>query len=337
MIGIDSPELAADAGLRYVPTDAPGYRRVRRGKGFSYHSPDGQTVNGSIKKRIESLVIPQAWEDVWSSRDPLGHILATGYDKAGRKQYIYHPLWEEVRDEVKFDRLEPLGRGLSTLRKRVDSDLRRHGLPKRKVVALAVAVLDRTLMRVGNRRYVVDNDSYGLTTLTCEHIEIDGLHIHLDFAGKGGAERQFAFSDRRLATLVSRCQELTGQTLFSYETTAGEVSSVSSSDVNTYLSDALHGPFTAKDVRTWGASSLVTGELARTGADEDHEARVRAAIHVAAERLGNTRAVCRDSYVHPLVLSAHEDQTLPDAWRRARSGRRTTREESTLRLLLEDG
>lgn len=336
MSGTDTLDLVAGAGLRYVEPDSPGYRRVRRGKGFSYLGSDGETVNGRIKARLEKLVIPPAWQDVWISRDPSGHILATGYDKAGRKQYIYHPLWDELRDEVKFDRLEPFGRGLAHLRKRIDSDLRRHGLPRDKVVALAVAVLDRTLIRVGNRRYSTDNGSYGLTTLTCDHIEVDGLHVHLDFAGKGGAERQVAFGDRRLATLVSRCQELAGQTLFSYETTDGEASSITSSDVNVYLSDTMEGPFTAKDVRTWGASSLVTGELAQTKGDGDPEAQTRDAVDAAAERLGNTRAVCRDFYVHPRILQAHESEALVEVWGRARTGRWTSREESALRLLLQD-
>lgn len=334
MTSIVGPELAADAGLRYVGPGAAGYRRVRRGKGFAYLDGNGEAVNGRVKERIKDLVIPPAWEQVWISKDPRGHILATGQDKAGRKQYIYHPLWEEVRDEVKFDRLRPFGEKLPDLRKRVDSDLRRRGLPRDKVVALAVAVLDRTLIRVGNRKYATDNGSYGLTTLTCEHIEVDGRHIHFDFAGKGGSERQFVFQDRRLANLVSTCQELSGQTLFSYEALDGGPSSVTSSDVNGYLSETMGGPFTAKDVRTWGASSLVTGELARSDGG-DVEDQIRGAIDVAAERLGNTRAVCRDSYVHPLVLDTYADGALADIWRRARPGRWTGREESALRSVLE--
>ena len=332
----DSGFLATEAGLRDVGPDAAGYRRVRRGRGFSYVSPEGQAVNGRARNRIEELAIPPAWEDVWIARDPLGHIQATGHDKAGRKQYLYHPRWEEIRDEAKFDRLAPFGRGLTALRKRIDGDLRQRGLPRGKIVALAVAVLDRTLLRVGSARYAAGNDSYGLTTLTNEHIEIDGLHVHLEFAGKGGAERQLAFRDRRLASLVSRCQELAGQTLFSYETSEGEVSSITSSDVNEYLSAALDGPFTAKDVRTWGASALVTGELARTMDDPDPDSRLLAAIDVAAERLGNTRAVCRDSYVHPGISRVNSDGRLAAIWRRARSGKWTNRDESALRLLLDE-
>ena len=331
----DSMLLADEAGLRYVGNEAPGYRRVKRGRGFSYLSPEGVAVNGKVRERIERLVIPPAWEDVWIARDPRGHIQATGIDKAGRKQYIYHPLWEEMRDEVKFDRVAPFGRGLTGLRKRIDSDLRKRGLPREKVVALAVAVLDRTLVRVGNRRYAEDNESYGLTTLTCEHVQVDGLHVHLEFSGKGGAEHELVFKDRRLAGLVSGCQELAGQTLFSYETSDGEPSSVSSSDVNDYLSQTQGGPFTAKDFRTWGASSLVLGELARNPGVDDAEERLRHAIDVAADRLGNTRAICRDSYVHPRVISVNTDGTLGDGWSRKRAGKWLNRDESALRQLLE--
>jgi DNA topoisomerase-1 len=335
MTGEDSMLLAAEAGLRYVGPEAPGYRRVRRGSGFSYENGNGQAVTGEVKAQIQSLVIPPAWQDVWISKDRDGHILATGYDKAGRKQYIYHPEWEKIRDEVKFDRLGPFGRSLPALRSRIDSDLRRRGLRREKVAALAVAVLDRTLVRVGNSRYAVDNQSYGLTTLTCEHIQVDGLHVHLEFAGKGGAEHQLVFRDQRLAGLISQCQELSGQTLFSYEADDGSSTSVSSTDVNEYLAETLDGAFTAKDFRTWGASSLVLGELARSPDSAGPEERVRNAIDVAAERLGNTRTVCRDSYVHPVIIEADSNGSLAEAWARSRSGKWLNREESALVKLLD--
>lgn len=331
----DSQILAERAGLNYVTPSDPGYRRVRRGMGFSYIAPDGSVINEEIRLSIERMVIPPAWTEVWISQDPQGHILATGQDKAGRKQYVYHHHWEEIRDESKFERLELFGRRLPDLRKKVDSDLRRRGLPRDKVVALSVAVLDRTLIRVGNAKYATDNGSYGLTTLMGEHIEVDGRHVLLDFSGKGGAEHQLAFQDRRLANLVSDCQDLAGQTLFSYETPDGTTTSISSSDVNTYLSEALGGPFTAKNVRTWGASSLVIGELARVTGEQGEDV-VRAAIEVAADRLGNTWGVCRDSYVHPKVLDSYFDGGLPDIWRRVRAGRWVNRDESALRLLLVD-
>jgi DNA topoisomerase-1 len=332
----DSYLLAAEAGLHYIDDGAPGYRRVRRGRGFSYVNGDGQVVNGAARKWIETLVIPPAWDDVWISKERKGHILATGQDAAGRKQYIYHPLWEEMRDEVKFDRLAPFGRDLHRLRKKVESDLKGSGLDRPKVVALAVAVLDRTLVRVGNRRYAADNDSYGLTTLTSEHIAVEGRHVHLEFAGKGGAEHQLVFEDPRLSKLISQCQELGGQTLFSYPGPDGTVGSVTSSDLNTYLSNTFGAPFTAKDFRTWGASSLVVGELARSrGTDLNSEQRIRDAIDLAAERLGNTRAVCRDSYVHPSVVAAAGGDDLAEVWLGSRAGRWLSREESALQKLLD--
>lgn len=334
MTVIDSISLAVDAGLRYVEPDAPGYRRVRRGRGFSYVTDTGDVVDGRIRERIEELTIPPAWEEVWISRDPLGHIQATGYDKAGRKQYIYHPSWQEMRDEVKFERLGRFGQRLPSLRRSIDSDLRSQGLPSKKVIALAVAVLDRTLVRVGNREYVVDNESYGLTTLTCQHVEVDGKHVHLEFDTKGGAECQLVFQDRRIAYLVAQCQDLDGQTLFSYVTPEGRSASITSSDVNKYLTGTLGGPFTAKDFRTWGASSLVVGELARSRVG-DPALKVKEAIDAAATQLGNSWQICRDAYVHPLVVEAGSNGAVGEVWARARAGRWINREESALRLLLD--
>jgi DNA topoisomerase I len=331
----ESLELALEAGLHYVEPGAPGLKRIRRGRGFSYLTGSGEPVAKTTKDWIETLVIPPAWNEVWISTDRRGHILATGIDKAGRKQYIYHPDWEELRDAVKFDRLSAFGDGISRLRKSVDADLRAHGLPRKRVVALAVAVLDLTLIRVGTPRYVAENDSFGLTTLTCRHISVDGRHVHLEFAGKGGLDRQLVFSDRRISGLVAKCQELAGQTLFSYETETGEVASVTSTDINTYLADTLGGQFTAKDFRTWGASSVVTGELA-VGRTSDQDDALRSAIDVAADRLGNTRAVLRDSYLHPAVVLAHESERLGDIWRSSRSGKWVHRQESALRRVLDE-
>lgn len=328
------PELAAEGGLTYVVAGSDGYRRVRRGKGFAYIDVRGKPVNGPVREHIQSLVIPPAWEGVWIGKDQRGHILATGVDAAGRKQYIYHPRWEEIRDEVKFDRLAPLAERLPRLRKSVDADLRRRGLPRQKVVALAVAVLDRTLIRVGNSRYALENDSYGLTTLTCEHIEVDGMHVHLEFTAKGGAEQQLALRDRRLSRLIADCQELSGQTLFSYQAPGGATASIRSTDVNEYLASVTGLSLTAKDIRTWGASAVVTEELAlsfRTGHSSD---AVLAAVDVAAERLGNTREVCRSSYVHPAVIRSYEEGEMGDVWRRARSGKWVERSESALRSIL---
>lgn len=333
MTSDDALALAAEAGLNYTEPGDPGLRRARRGRGFSYLDDGGATVNGRRREWIESLVIPPAWEDVWISRDPNGHILATGVDKAGRKQYIYHPDWETIRDEAKFERLRDFAAALPGLRRGVDDQLRKKGLDRAKVVALAVAVLDRTLIRVGNRRYADGNESYGLTTLTCDHLEVNGSHVHLEFAGKGGAEREVVFRDRRLSSLVQRCLELAGQTLFSYPNPDGTTSSVTSTDVNRHLAEVMSGPFTAKDFRTWGASSLVVAELAeKEPRDPDV---VIGAVDAAAEHLGNTRAVCRSSYVHPSVIAAHEDGSLQDVWLRSRTGKWMSRSESTLRTVLD--
>lgn len=326
-------DLAADAGLLYMTDEAPGHRRIRRGKGFSYTTVDGRVVPDEERRRIEAMAIPPAWDGVWISPEPMGHILATGYDDAGRKQYIYHPLWEDIRDEVKFGRTADFGARLAGLRKRIDADLSKRGMPREKVVALAAAVLDRTMIRIGNRRYLEANESYGLTTLTSQHADVVGTHVVLEFEGKSGAEHQIAFRDRRLATLIARCQELNGQTLFSYEAD-GQVGSVTSTEVNDYLSAGSTLRFTAKDMRTWGGTCVVAEELVAGTNGPPSEKRVLEAIDAAAERLGNTRAVCRASYVHPAILEAYEDGSLGGAWTRSRSGRWLSRPESTVNRLL---
>ena len=335
MISIESMSLAADAGLNYVTDESPGFRRIRRGRGFSYSDQKGNRINGTVRKWIDSLVIPPAWTDVWISPDTSGHILATGYDKAGRKQYIYHPAWEETRDEVKFERMGEFGRRLSRLRRRTDSELSRKGLSRLKVTALAVAVMDRTLIRVGNRKYADENDAYGLTTITCEHVEVDGLHVHFDFAGKGGADQQLVFQDRRLAGLISRCQELGGQTLFGYETPDG-VAAITSTDVNTYLAETMSGPFTAKDFRTWGASTAVAEELMTWSEEGDEDALLLRAIDTTAEKLGNTREVCRSSYLHPIIPDSFSSGALADAWTRSRRGTWLCRSESTVNRVISE-
>jgi len=335
MTGVESMALAAEAGLHYVMDEMPGLRRVRRGRGFSYLDEQGQAINGAVRERIGTLAIPPAWQGVWISLDPSGHILATGIDAAGRKQYIYHPDWETIRDEVKFDRVADFGKRLARLRKHIDRDLGQPGLSRAKVTALAVAILDRTLIRIGNRKYAHDNDAYGLTTLTSDHVEVQGHEIRLEFTGKGGADHQLAFRDRRLAGLIGRCQELDGQTLFSYPTADGHTA-VTSTDVNAYLGEKMAGPFTAKDFRTWGATASVTESLALAG-DADPETSILDAVDAAAAKLGNTREVCRTSYVHPQIPDAHRQGVLIDAWRHSRTGPWLGRPESTVNRLLATG
>ena len=330
----ESVALAEDAGLVYADESTDWRRRIGRGRGFTYQEPDGAPVTDDVREWIETLAIPPAWKSVRIAADPDSHLLATGHDSQGRKQYIYHPRWEDIRHEVKFARMWEFGRRVARLRKRVDADLRRAGLPHEKVVALAVAVLDRTLIRIGNRRSAASGDAYGLTTLTPDHVEVNGAEISIEFVGKGGADTQVAFEDRRLATLIARCGELSGQTLFSY-TGSDTISSIGSGDVNSYLASAMGGRYTAKDFRTWGATTTAAQELT-AGDDGDPERAVLAAIDKAAERLGNTREVSRTSYVHPAVIDAFHDGRLHQAWRRSRAGLWLQRAESTVVKLSSD-
>ncbi len=328
--------LAAEAALRHVSDAEPGIHRIRRGRGFSYVTPDGETLQSEARAALEALAIPPAWEDVWICPDADGHVRATGRDAQGRKQYIYHPAWEQVRDRVKFARLGDFGAALPELRRRVDADLRRRGMPREKVVALAVALLDATLLRVGNDAYVAQNGSYGLTTLEASHVDLGATYVEFEFTGKGGAERSLRVSDRRLARLVAQCHELPGQRLFTYDD-GGEARAVGSGDVNAYLLDHMGEGFTAKDFRTWGGSVATAGYLAPLpAADLNGQAPALEldAYDHAAELLGNTRDVCRASYVHPRVPEAFHSGELHAAWKRTRGGHRLAREERLLTKLL---
>ena len=331
----DPGMLAERAQLRYVSDEEAGLSRRKRGKGFSLSGPDGGAVAEVDRQRISALVIPPAWTDVWICQDERGHLQATGRDAAGRKQYIYHSDWEEVRDEAKFDRLAPFGAALPRLRKQIQADLLQRGLPHSKVVALATAMLDQTLIRIGNQYYSDQNGSFGLTTLGVEHAEIVGSLITLSFTGKGGIEHEVALNDAQLAALVSRCQDLSGQHLFSYSTD-DKLAAVTSNDVNDYLRSVTGDDFSAKDFRTWGASSLATAYLGQAGVpdgDTDDDV-ILEAIDTAAKVLGNTRAVCRASYIHPIVSDSYMSGDLHRAWSQSRSGSLMKRPENALRRLL---
>ncbi len=322
--------------LKYVSDLDPGIRRIRAGSGHRYRRDDGGDMKVADRKRIDLLVIPPAWTDVWICADADGHIQATGRDKAGRKQYLYHPEWSRLSAEAKFDRLGDFGTRLPSLRKTVSSDLAGRGLTKRRVTALAVRLLDDTLIRVGNDRYAQDNGSYGLTTLTTDHVGVTGATVTFAFNGKSGVERTVEIRDRRLADLVKRCREVGGETLFSYRSGAEE-GSIGSDDVNDYLREVTSETFTAKDFRTWGASAEVTAALCVGGLPGEPAETRRAwldAIDVAAEVLGNTRAVCRASYVHPVIEDALGDGRLADAWRHSRRSAWMAREERTLLRLV---
>ena len=308
-------EHAEVVGLTYVDVDEPGVRRVRRGRGFSYVRPDGSTLQGEERDRVEALAIPPAWEDVWICRDPRGHVQATGIDDAGRKQYRYHPRWRSVRDATKFHRMGDFSRALPDIRDGVDADLRRHRFDRRKMVALVVALLDETLIRIGSERYVRTNGAHGLTTLEGDHVEVSGTTIRFSFPGKSGQERELAVRHRRLARQLLRCEEIPGQRLFAYEED-GAWREVDSGTVNRYLREAAGEDLTAKDFRTWGATVVAADALRELGPAEGREAEaaVLHAIDTAAERLGNTRAVARASYVDPRVTKAYRFGELLDQW-----------------------
>lgn len=342
------PRAAAEAGLRYVADVEPGLRRRRRGRGFSYHADPGVRISNADRKRIAELVIPPAWTDVWICADDRGHLQATGRDARGRKQYRYHPRWTEVRDEAKFDSLAQFGAALPELRRRVNEDLATPGLPHRKVTALVVALLDRTLIRVGNDRYRTENGSYGLTTLETDQVDITGATIEFTYVGKSGQQHSTTLRDRRLARAVRACHELGGRELFTYRGENDEPERLDSSDCNDYLAAVVGEGTTVKTFRTWGASALVLGSLLDPDTENGggtavpvsdlgdlSEERVVAAVDLAARALGNTRAVCRRSYVHPALCDEIDPERLISAWRSARSTLTMTRAERALLHLLE--
>jgi len=315
----ESKEAAACAGLIYVSDEEPGIRRRRAGKGFSYKWPDGQTVTEEdTLERIRKLAIPPAYRDVWICTDPDGHIQATGRDDKGRKQYRYHPRWTEIREGTKFGRMLEFCRALPTIRKQVDEDLSRRGLPREKVLATVVRLLETTLIRVGNESYARENQSYGLTTLRDDHADIDGSEIRFSFKGKSGKEWNVSLKDRRLARVVRACQDVPGEELFQYMD-GGERHTVTSGDVNDYLRSITGQDFTAKDFRTWAGTVLAAMALKEFESfDTKTKAKrnVTRAIEQVASRLGNTASVCRKSYVHPEVLDAYLEGDLLQSLKR---------------------
>lgn len=291
--------------LHYVDDSQPGLSRRRWRDRFIYLDADGERVRDEATlARIAALVIPPAYTDVWICADPQGHLQATGRDARGRKQYRYHAQWREVRDQHKYGRMLAFAQVLPKLRKQLDAHLRRPGLGREKVMALVVSLLDSTLIRVGNRQYMRDNNSYGLTTLNSDHVEVKGSTIRFQFRGKRGVQHNVTLRDRRLAGLVKRCMELPGQTLFQYLDDNGERHSIGSSDINLFLQQLTDADFTAKDYRTWAGSSLALHLLRPLAWEPETEAKrqVTAIVRQVAARLGNTPAVCRRCYIHPAVL-----------------------------------
>ncbi|WP_214472100.1 DNA topoisomerase IB [Mesorhizobium sp. dw_380] len=298
---------ARDAALTYVSDAEPGIRRLKAGKGFSYKGPHGRPVSDAARARIEAIVIPPAWTDVWISPDADGHIQATGRDQRGRKQYRYHPQWAEERDSAKYSSLVAFAESLPELRRTIDSDLRRHGLPFERVVAAVVWLLDNTMIRVGNTAYARDNKSFGLTTLRDRHVDIKGSSLRFAFKGKSGKEWKLKLVDRRIAGIVRGAQDLPGQKLFQYLEEEGNRRPVHSDDVNRYIRDAAGDAFSSKHFRTWGGTIHAASLFAQTEPPESQTQQKRvmnSVIDKVAERLGNTRAVCRKCYIHPRVFEA---------------------------------
>jgi DNA topoisomerase IB len=313
------PELRREVravGLVYVTDTQPGIRRLRRGKGFSYRSVDGKAIGDRDElQRIRALAIPPAYADVWICVDPRGHLQATGRDARGRKQYRYHAQWRQLRDHGKFDRVLAFGAALPKLRRRVRRDLALPGLPRDKVLALIVRLLDETLIRIGNESYTRENKSYGLTTLRSRHVRAERGRLRFAFRGKSGQEREVELSDRRLARIVRRVQQLPGQRLFQYLDDDGRRQPIDSGEVNDYLRDACGEDFSAKDFRTWGGTVQAAGVLACTplpecGGERARRAALAVAVKQVAAVLGNTPAVCRASYIHPQVIEGWQDGSL---------------------------
>lgn len=307
---IVDPRLSArEAGLRYVDVTSPGITRHRAGTGFSYRDSNGRRITDrKIRDRIGSLAIPPAWNDVWICPSANGHIQATGRDARNRKQYRYHPKWREVRDETKYERMLQFGQALPRIRQRVDADLRRHGLPREKVLAAIVHLLETTLIRVGNDEYAKTNKSFGLTTMRDRHVDISGTTLEFEFAGKSGVRHEIELRNPRLARIVKACQDLPGQQLFQYLDDDGQRHTIGSDDVNQYLREITGQDYTAKDFRTWAGTVLAARALAEfETVDTDTIARknVVSAIESVAARLGNTTTICRKCYVHPAVIDAY--------------------------------
>lgn len=305
----DPIESAKEAGLRYVSDAKPGIRRKRCGKGFRYIDPAGATVRDpQTLARIRSLVIPPAWKDVWISTDPKGHLQATGRDAKGRKQSKYHPRWREVRDETKYERMLLFGAALPRIREQVERDLALPGLPRRKVLATIVRLMEATLIRIGNAQYARENHSFGLTTMRSRHVQVNGSTVTFKFQGKSGVRHSIDVNDRRLARIVQRCQDIPGYELFQYIDSDGEHHTIDSADVNEYLRELSDQDFTAKDFRTWAGSVLacrILREFEQFGSETQAKKNIVQAIQAVAKRLGNTPSVCRKCYIHPAVLECY--------------------------------
>jgi DNA topoisomerase-1 len=324
------PEGAAKAAsLRYVTDDRPGITRAGSATRFRYAAANGKRItDDATLGRIRSLAVPPAWIDVWICAHPEGHLQATGRDARGRKQYRYHSMWRKTRDQTKYEQLPVFGAALPRIRARVKKDIAAAGLPREKVLAIIVRLLETTHIRIGNEEYARDNKSYGLTTLLTNHVDVKGPTIHFHFRGKSGKTHVIEHNDPRVARIVKRCRELPGHELFQYVDEAGKPRPIDSSHVNEYLRSISNEDFTAKEFRTWAGTLLAARGLTdRTIAETSTEvhACVVAMVKIVADELGNTPAVCRKCYIHPAVLIAYEDQSGLDRWAKARAAARVKR------------
>jgi len=311
---VDPKDAAESAGLVYVSDEEPGIRRKKAGKGFAFIKPGGAKVaDEATLKRIKSLVIPPAWTDVWICTRANGHLQATGRDAKGRKQYRYHPAFREVRESSKYEHMMEFAQGLPAIRKTVAAHMGLRGLPREKVLATIVHLLETTLIRVGNSDYAKQNKSYGLTTLRDPHVQVDGAELRFQFKGKSGKTWRLQVKDRRVAKIVKACQDLPGQDLFQYLDESGERQTVTSADVNAYLKEITGRDITAKDFRTWAGTVLAAMALAEFESfDSEAKAKknVRAAIERVSSQLGNTPTICRKCYVHPEVFTSYMEGAL---------------------------
>ncbi|MEO6913219.1 MAG: DNA topoisomerase IB [Candidatus Baltobacteraceae bacterium] len=339
-----APQVAHDAGLRYVSDETPGIRRKAVGKHFRYSGLDGKPMTERAEiARIRKLAIPPAYTDVWICPSASGHIQATGRDARGRKQYRYHKRWREVRDENKFARTIDFANALPRIRKRVSKDLRLPGLPKAKILATIVQLLESTRIRIGNESYAKENNSFGLTTLRNRHVEVDGANVTFHFRGKSGIRHAIDLRDRALAKIIQACHDIPGQDLFQYVGADGAAGSIDSADVNEYIRNVAGAEFSAKDFRTWVGTVLCAEELAavgRTCAGDSKSCLTKAIVQVA-KHLGNTPSVCRACYIHPAIIDdflengalsqANEKSILSTLKRRTRK----TPQKQTTRQLAE--
>ncbi|MEO5718275.1 MAG: DNA topoisomerase IB [Chthoniobacterales bacterium] len=319
-IVVDPEVVAEEAGLRYVSDDKPGYTRKKRGKKFIYFDTEGKEIRDEGRiLRINRLAVPPAYTDVWICPSPNGHLQATGRDDRGRKQYRYHERWREERDENKYEKMVIFARALPKIRRRINKDLKRRGLPREKVLATVVQLLERTFIRIGNEEYAKENKSFGLTTMRNRHVEVRGATVRFRFRGKSGKEHDIDTEDRRVAKIVRRLQELPGQEVFQYLDEKEERHQVTSDDVNDYLREITAEEFTAKDFRTWAGTVMAAMALqAQAPFENKSQAKqnLKAAISAVAKMLGNTPTVCRKCYVHPAVLETYLDGNLIEGLRK---------------------